>query len=104
MLFTDSNTQSLYNCNMLTLVLCSVYGAHQLQLDFGYVRTWLQTAIQHPEVRQSVLSLDVFKYLDGIISLLKRQPKGRSSSRPPPARSQYSADDNSKSGLILCWN
>lgn len=78
----------------------SVYGAHQLELDFGYVRTWLEKALQHPEVRQSVLSLDIFKHLDGIIGLLKRQPSGRSSSRPRQARNQFASEDNSKFMII----
>ncbi|XP_013397179.1 uncharacterized protein LOC106163977 [Lingula anatina] len=53
----------------------SLYGAHQLYLDFLHVRTWLSESIQNDEVKQSILSLDIFKYLFGAVSLLKKQPK-----------------------------
>lgn len=59
----------------------SLHGAHQLGADFTFVRTWLSTAIQNNEVRQSITQLSVFNYLNGIVLLLQRQPKRRGSSR-----------------------
>ncbi len=76
----------------------SLCGAHQLGLDFVSVQTWLSNSIQNEEVKQSILALDVFKNLTGVVELLKRQPKGRSRSRGPPNRKQLAtaSDDMSK--------
>ncbi|XP_074644045.1 uncharacterized protein LOC141900888 [Tubulanus polymorphus] len=52
----------------------SLHGACQLKIDFDYVISWLDSYIENTEVKQSVLSLDVFKYLDGITQLLMKQP------------------------------
>ena len=62
------------------------------------MQTWLSSSIQSEGVKQSILALDVFKNLNGIVELLKRQPKGRSRSRGPPNRKQYatSSDDASE--------
>ena len=59
----------------------SLYGAYQLQLDFGHMQYWLQQKLSHSKVKQSVMSLDVFKNLMGIVELLKQQPRGRLHSR-----------------------
>ncbi|GAB1599547.1 uncharacterized protein LOC115219716 isoform X2 [Argonauta hians] len=59
----------------------SLHGAHQLGADFNFVRTWLSGAIQNNEVRQSITQLSVFSYLNGIVLLLQRQPKKRTSAR-----------------------
>lgn len=58
----------------------SLYGAHQLQVDFMRLRTWLGESIQNPAVHQSVLALDIFKYLQGAVILLKRQPQKKGGS------------------------
>ena len=70
-------------------------GAAQLHLDFEHMKEWLAGCLGNPEVKQSVLALDIFKYLAGIVELLGRQPRGRSLSgtrsryieRRPPAPS-----------------
>ena len=73
-------------------LLFSLHGAYQLELDFLYVRTWLSDHIQNQEVKQSVLCLDAFKNLMGIVCLLKRQPRGRTPSR---ARDRSIKEDRS---------
>ena len=67
------------------------------------MQTWLSSSIQSEGVKQSILALDVFKNLNGIVELLKRQPKGRSRSRGPPNRKQYalSSDDASEYGRFV---
>ena len=60
----------------IEVVNCSYQGAVQLECDSRFVRSWLQTALQSGDVKQSVLSLDVFLYLQGIVQLLKQQPHG----------------------------
>ncbi|XP_050399130.1 uncharacterized protein LOC126816536 [Patella vulgata] len=68
----------------------SVTGAQQLNADFTYLRTWLSEYISNPEVKQSILELPVFKYLNGIIIILKKQPRKRGVSR---FRDPCSVDD-----------
>ena len=41
------------------------------------MRTWLEGFIANEEVKQSILALDIFKYLLAAVELLKRQPKKR---------------------------
>ena len=60
----------------IEVVNCSYQGAVQLECDSRFMRSWLQTALQSGDVKQSVLSLDVFLYLHGIVQLLKQQPHG----------------------------
>ncbi len=84
--------------------VCSLCGAHQLGLDFTSVQTWLSSAIQSEEVKQSILALDVFKQLAGIVELLKRQPKGRSRSRGPPKdRKQYGTSGEDASEYLFLY-
>ncbi|XP_064630195.1 uncharacterized protein LOC135489040 isoform X2 [Lineus longissimus] len=52
----------------------SLYGAYQLQVDFEHVRIWLDAYLENEEVKQSILALDILKYLNGAVLLLKRQP------------------------------
>ncbi|XP_072023963.1 uncharacterized protein [Amphiura filiformis] len=57
----------------------SYHGAHQLELDFSYVRRWISSDAsgQSAETTQSILSLEVFRHFDGAILLLKQQPRNR---------------------------
>lgn len=57
-----------------------------MQYDFAYIQTWLHAHLQNEEVQQSILALDIFKYLSGAVELLKRQPRGRTRSRTPIGR------------------
>ncbi|XP_062590634.1 uncharacterized protein LOC134252229 isoform X2 [Saccostrea cucullata] len=59
----------------------SYVGAYQLGVDIGYMRSWLGEYITNPEVRQSVLDLSVFKYLNGAVMILKKQPFRRGGSK-----------------------
>ncbi|XP_046567218.1 uncharacterized protein LOC124275651 isoform X1 [Haliotis rubra] len=59
----------------------SVPGAQQLGIDFTFLKSWIGSAIANPEVKQSVLDLSIFKFLNGIVLILKKQPKKRTASR-----------------------
>jgi hypothetical protein len=60
---------------------CSLHGADQLQKDFAVVDEWLRDNITPDGVRQSVLALDAFHYLQGAVALLKRQPPSQREGR-----------------------
>lgn len=66
-----------------------------------FVHTWLEGALQNPEVKQSILALDIFKYLNGIAELLKRQPRGRSRSRSAANQKAYVQNDDISSCKYL---
>ncbi|XP_041368503.1 uncharacterized protein LOC121382890 [Gigantopelta aegis] len=59
----------------------SYFGAHQLSVDFCYVKTWLCQHVKNADIRQSVLDLGVFKFLRGVVIILKKQPNKRPTSR-----------------------
>ena len=52
---------------------------------------WLESYLDNEEVKQSILSLDVLKYLVGAVSLLKRQPP-RNSLKPKDDKGLYTSD------------
>ena len=54
---------------------CSLTGVQQLDRDFGYLVSWLADNLHVPEVRQSVLSLEIFRYMRAIIEVLQQQPQ-----------------------------
>jgi hypothetical protein len=64
-----------------------LYGAYQLQVDFDHVRVWLDGYLENEEVKQSILALDILKYLNGAALLLKRQPP-RNAGRVKDTRSE----------------
>ncbi|ESO97213.1 hypothetical protein LOTGIDRAFT_239156 [Lottia gigantea] len=68
----------------------SVTGAQQLGADFTFLKTWLSQCIINIEVKQSILELTVFKYLNGVVLILKKQPRKRGVSR---FRDPCSVDD-----------
>ncbi|XP_070540726.1 uncharacterized protein [Ptychodera flava] len=77
----------------------SLFGAHQLHLDFNYVRQWISSDMSglSQETQQSVLALDVFKHMEGAVQLLKQQPKRRSKARrdfKEDCCSEYSTSTN----------
>ncbi|XP_019646243.1 PREDICTED: uncharacterized protein LOC109486795 [Branchiostoma belcheri] len=57
----------------------SYHGAHQLQLDFSCVRSFVSSEFSglSADAQQSILSLDAFKHVEGVVTLLKKQPFGR---------------------------
>ncbi|ELU07777.1 hypothetical protein CAPTEDRAFT_221350 [Capitella teleta] len=59
----------------------SLPGAQQLQLDFSAVKDWLEENISAEGVRQSILALDSFRHLQGVVGLLKRQQQGQRAGR-----------------------
>ena len=86
----------------MTPFTCSLFGAYQLHQDFLFLHTWLDGALQNPEVKQSILALDIFKYLNGIAELLKRQPRGRSRSRSAANQKAYVHNDDISSCEYTC--
>ncbi|XP_077992627.1 coiled-coil domain-containing protein 142-like [Glandiceps talaboti] len=80
----------------------SLFGAHQLHLDFNYVRQWISSDMSGlmQGTQQSVLSLDVFKHMEGAVQLLKQQPRRRNKSRrdfKDDCCSEYSTSTNAGS-------
>ena len=65
----------------LSYCLYSYLGACQLCVDVGFMRAWLSEYIANTEVRTSILELSIFRYLNGAILLLKKQPFRRGMSR-----------------------
>ncbi|XP_066276929.1 uncharacterized protein [Branchiostoma lanceolatum] len=57
----------------------SYHGAHQLQVDFSCVRNFISSEFSSlsGDAQQSILSLDAFKHVEGVVTLLKKQPFGR---------------------------
>jgi hypothetical protein len=82
----------------LTIFVDSYVGAYQLGVDIGYMRAWLGEYVTNPEVRQTVLDLSVFKYLNGAVLILKKQPYRRGGSK---FREPCSMEDLSKSRLLI---
>lgn len=62
----------------------SFNGAHQLSLDFGYIKIWLASDSSNlsSEMQSHLLNLDVFRHLEGAVRLLMLQPRKK---RPSPS-------------------
>ena len=52
-------------------------------------------------LRQSVLSLDIFKYLSGAVELLKRQPRGRQAASSASRVREDSSEYREREGVGL---
>ncbi|XP_074611734.1 uncharacterized protein LOC141866194 isoform X1 [Acropora palmata] len=65
-------------------IIFSFNGAHQLSLDFGYIKIWLASDSSNlsSEMQSHLLNLDVFRHLEGAVRLLMLQPRKK---RPSPS-------------------
>ena len=63
--------------NFVLTVFFSFNGAHQLSLDFGYIKIWLASDSSNlsSEIQSHLLNLDVFRHLEGAVRLLMLQPR-----------------------------
>ncbi|KAK3096086.1 hypothetical protein FSP39_022946 [Pinctada imbricata] len=90
---TTAFCDALKNTILKNKIKFSYLGACQLSVDVGFMRAWLGEYIVNSEVRHSILELSVFRYLNGAILLLKKQPYRRGAGKVPRAllhgRSQW---------------
>ncbi|KAK3599454.1 hypothetical protein CHS0354_036474 [Potamilus streckersoni] len=98
---TVAFADALSNFILKEKIKFSYLGASQLELDIDYMKTWLKESITNETVRQSVLDLVIFKYLNGAVALLKRQPLKRDSSlfRKPCSMESLTCEKGSKEPL-----
>ena len=61
----------------ITFISTSYFGAQQIQLDFNNVKLWIASEVSglSDKTQSSLLSLDVFRHLDGATALLMLQPR-----------------------------